>query len=391
MPVGGGGFSGGASAGQIRAGGATYEVQGKDGVSAVLTKIETRVKGFRGFMQRVGTGLFSGGAGILGAGAAGAATAAVKVWEDLAGGIRTYNRELEKSQQLTSELAKAQGRIRDQRRQAIDAIANPQQRAESLQAEIGRLQTELRGSRGQENRARTELDDLARTFSMGNITDRLLGSHEGFVSKAQSDLDTAKSKSGELSDALADARRQLHLLMNPTENFRLTAEIENSVQNLRREISLLRASTADKAARKFEEAGFTPMQLSDLRSQTQLAEQLRNQHSFEEEVKATRERLSDARRLDRGMTQEELEIVKLSQRAAQKGIGFDIAQSGLLQLLPKVKEMTESKVGVGRGSAQRFGAGDTATKQGLTLMQRIAQNTSPDRVAEAVADAMRLR
>src|SRR5262245_25089389 len=114
-----GGSGGGAQAGDVRAGGAVYEIAGRDGLSPVLDKLKAKTKGFTDFMKRNGAALMAGGFGVLGGGVAGAVTAAARAWDEIAGFSRSYTRELEKAASLSNELSKSNDRIQARQREWI--------------------------------------------------------------------------------------------------------------------------------------------------------------------------------------------------------------------------------------------------------------------------------
>lgn len=389
MPIEGG--TGVAGANAVKAGGAYYEVVGKDGVSPILTKIETRVKGFRGFMQRAGSAIFAPGAGVLGAGTAGAVVGGMRLFEDLQGGIREYNRQLERTAELTAELAKARGRITAQDTERIDLIADPGEKIDALRTRIGLLQNELKGTSAEANNARKNLDDLGRIVSVSNTVDKLLGSHEGFTSEAQGRLDAAKAASAEFRDELAKARRELFLLMNPQENNKLTADIAKMIRDLQQEQRLAFMAPEHQALEKqldeLKRRNAPPEELDRIRDESRRLEDQRKGVAFTQDYHDLLNRLSNDVKF-KGLDSNERAIAEMQDRARLEHQAFDIRpfQERLDRLNQGAREVRVST----RANVQTFGYGDTAMKM-LTIQEKIAQNTEPDRLGQALASELRLR
>ena len=64
MPIKGGSGGGGGKSGDVRAGGAFYEVYAKDGLSGVLDKLKQKADRFAAGMRKIGGNLLGGGAAL---------------------------------------------------------------------------------------------------------------------------------------------------------------------------------------------------------------------------------------------------------------------------------------------------------------------------------------
>ena len=135
MPIGAGSGPGG-KAGDIRAGGAVYEITGVDHLSGKLARVQANTQQWaskmNGTVNQAIQGLALGGSI---AGLTGAVAMLGREWIETAGNVRKYVRELERATELAGKIEAITERTRQKRFKEVEGLA-PDQGLKELQRDL---------------------------------------------------------------------------------------------------------------------------------------------------------------------------------------------------------------------------------------------------------------
>lgn len=373
MPVGSGGGGPSGSSGDIRAGGAYFEIVGKDGASRVIahvkneiTKLDKSIKkvgnlaGVGGLIGGIlgGTGGFVGGSTLTGV-LARFGSALGKELAEAATSAGVMRIELERSVKLADELAVAVRKGFAREDAEIAAIDDRFSRIEFLENALAQASKESMGLERTLHNIRNQIKDMAGEDlepTMWN-PNNWLGTPE--LDNLKKNLDGVEKRYKETRERVAKHQKDLDVELNPQIDPARRAKME--------------AKFTENFRRDFRNPSINPF-LKTLNSL------LRDP---EAEMNARQAALQRYINTHGGSP--------MFQGMGQM-LNVGLRTIGTLGPTLELLRGFETRTGMGGGNAAaRFGFGDTVAQLSLKAQEQIAMNTAPAVVGKAVGDALAIR
>lgn len=420
MPAAPSGGGGGASAGDVRAGGAYYEIVGRDTVTQTMDKIRAHAQQFVRDMKGIFKQLSdeeekpkaSGGlAGLLTKGGAlvagiGALAKVGAVIQDLWVNTAKWEQELGRAAFQANEAARAFDRVVATRDEWTAIMSGPN-KAGALEFDAAQAERSAKAALAVAERQREVLEKLG-SYGLSNFGAAIAGDLRKDQATAQAELSRAEAEASKMLERAASKRKELERAIDPNTNPAFRAAVDSLNAEMKRSgeepLEGFRAKVAE-LEREFGSV-FTAAQLADLKFQAAFVDaEKRTQaatRALREFVDAQRAAREDA---DLNPTEKELarfrrsgadpDAVAAAGRELLGGGGVGMMLRQFLAIGPQIAQIAKAaqvdvKGGFSTASArQQFGYGDTL-RAPLDRLVKLTES-SPEKIGAAVADNLKVK
>ena len=399
------------TAGDVRAGGAFYELWGKDKLTAVLEKAKKSAESLGGVMKHVGKRAGAGADAALGGIKEGLKGLAMSLGQEafkgvvsLISGLEDLKKEYEKTARAIAAVDAATERNMKKRGELIGAEIDPKKKALAIDKEIAKLEKERAEAQGVKDQFQEQKDRLGMFKEKGTTGERFKsfglwvgGNQEDAVADIQQRIDAANATRDKAFERLQELSEQRGRLLSPDRD----PEKIKTVAELTRELK----KQADTFGKTAEQVKLAEMELENF-SKAQIAavaaaqQQLKLQQTLggaaaelltstsgtakdladelKETTKALREQADTF-----GLTAEQATLYKLKLKGVrEEALAGARVEVGRIELLNKLAGAADA-IANGVASAEKLTLASPGTFSGANAAQRFG----PDSLAQKTIKA----
>ncbi|MDY3555301.1 hypothetical protein R5W24_004442 [Gemmata sp. JC717] len=277
-------------ANDVRAGGAWYELYGKDKLSAVLEGARKKAESVGGAIKSVGKKAGAGALEMLG-GLKGKlieigaelGAGAVKAIAGISKNLEHLQKEYEKTARLIAQADKLMDTNLSRRGERIEAELDPSKRKALIDAEIKQLERERADELGRKNQFQEEKDRLGIFKEKATGSDRmkalglwLAGGEEEAIGAIQHRLDAAYATSDKLWDRIQELNDQRSRILNPDNDPQKKKAVAELNRELQKQTDILGKSADQIKAYEMRLEGFSQKQIDVATAAMKTAELRKN-------------------------------------------------------------------------------------------------------------------
>ena len=408
------------TAGDVRAGGAFYELFGKDKLTPLLEKAKKGAESLGGVMKHVGKRAGAGADAALGGIKEGLKGLAMSLGQEafkgvvsLISGLEDLKKEHEKTARAIAAVDAATERNMKKRGELIEAEIDPKKKALAIDKEIAKLEKERAEAQGVKDQFQEQKDRLGMFKEKGTTGERfkglglwVAGQQEDAVADVQQRIDAANATRDKAFERLQELSEQRGRLLSPDRDPEKIKAVAELTRELRKQADTFgqtaeQVKLAEMALENFSKAQIAAVAAAQqqlkvqqtlggaaaelLTSTSGTAKDLADE--LKETTKALREQADTF-----GLTAEQATLYKLKLKGVrEEALAGARVEVGRIELLNKLagaadaiangvasaEKLTLASPGTfsGANAAQRFG-GDTLAQKTIKAAETTAKNTT---------------